>query len=487
MRKEIVVAHYREPLDWPARLPDWPVRVYHKSDHPAGDDLPNVGREAHTYLWHIVERYDRLAETTVFLQGDPADHVRDLPGELARLSGGSRFRELGSTPVVEDAGGLPSHPGLDVRGAFRALLGRDPPGFLTFRAGACFAVSRDAIRSRPREFYRRALEWSVSSPQGPWELERMWPVLFGGERGPRGVVTASDAGMFEDVAWLLRSLRAVDPVAVEVFDLGLTEEQRGQIEAEFCGVRLCAIPPLVNRSHRLRKLPMWQTWLKPFYLLASDFDRPLWIDADCFVLSPLEKAFAAIESAPLLVADQTDAVVVNREELLRYLPLNRLRGRPMTVANAGVVGLDRFRDRELLAAWAWTVQFAGRNLRLAHLFCWYDQGALLWALERLGLRHLVRQEPDWNQALTHEAGLDLDDTAGTPVEDGEAAEFWRVRLPVICKELRQCFPTAKIVHFLGPEKLSRRLRGAQFAAEFRQKPLDGISTTNYDTRPICGE
>jgi hypothetical protein len=40
--------------------------------------LPNVGRESHTWLSHIVEEYESLAEWTVFMQADPSDHL--LPG-----------------------------------------------------------------------------------------------------------------------------------------------------------------------------------------------------------------------------------------------------------------------------------------------------------------------------------------------------------------------------------------------------------------------
>ena len=40
--------------------------------------LPNRGREAGTWLHHIVSNYDRLADRTVFMQGDPFDHL--LPG-----------------------------------------------------------------------------------------------------------------------------------------------------------------------------------------------------------------------------------------------------------------------------------------------------------------------------------------------------------------------------------------------------------------------
>jgi threonyl-tRNA synthetase len=44
-----------------------------------------VGREGHTYYWHICENYDRLSEYTYFLQGDPQDHCtwhRDFSEEL---------------------------------------------------------------------------------------------------------------------------------------------------------------------------------------------------------------------------------------------------------------------------------------------------------------------------------------------------------------------------------------------------------------------
>jgi len=77
---DVVVARYNEPLDW---LNDDPfnkynVIVYNKSNNEnfyKSDkikeviNLPNVGREMHTYLYHIINNYDNLAETTVFLPG----------------------------------------------------------------------------------------------------------------------------------------------------------------------------------------------------------------------------------------------------------------------------------------------------------------------------------------------------------------------------------------------------------------------------------
>src|SRR5688572_16556932 len=96
MSLELVVARYNENLNWLRRVPkEFRVTIYDKSDEnlPNAMDLPNVGREAHTYLWHIVARYDSLAEVTVFCQGRPFDHAYDFHQTL---------RDLAESPVCHD-------------------------------------------------------------------------------------------------------------------------------------------------------------------------------------------------------------------------------------------------------------------------------------------------------------------------------------------------------------------------------------------------
>ena len=80
-RLEIVVAHYREDLQWLMPSAEL-VTVYSKGGpdeaHAAFArqiTLPNIGRESHTYLYHIVNNYDRLADVTLFTQGDVVEHV----------------------------------------------------------------------------------------------------------------------------------------------------------------------------------------------------------------------------------------------------------------------------------------------------------------------------------------------------------------------------------------------------------------------------
>lgn len=79
---EIVVARYNENLDWLKLLPkNFKITVYNKGlddiDVPS-IKLPNVGRESHTYLQHIISNYDNLSDKTIFCQGDSIFHNPDF-------------------------------------------------------------------------------------------------------------------------------------------------------------------------------------------------------------------------------------------------------------------------------------------------------------------------------------------------------------------------------------------------------------------------
>ena len=80
---DLVVARYKENLDWLNKYRDirfQNIFIYNKSDSPVEDCvneyancvikmLPNVGVCDHTYLYHIIENYDSLADVTIFAPG----------------------------------------------------------------------------------------------------------------------------------------------------------------------------------------------------------------------------------------------------------------------------------------------------------------------------------------------------------------------------------------------------------------------------------
>jgi len=204
---ELVVAHYTENLNWLRNLPTGlPTTVYDKSpDHSAGPDailLPNVGREAHTYLHHIVSRYDSLAEWTIFCQGKPFDHAYDFKKTLREFvteplpitepklidNQANGFHWLGHLiDTDDDRGHRLFQPwsknedgrGLDMRSFHRALFGTDGPEQYTFVLGAQFAVHRNLLRRKPVSFYEQALDVSVTFPDAAHCFERSWDRVFG--------------------------------------------------------------------------------------------------------------------------------------------------------------------------------------------------------------------------------------------------------------------------------------------------------------------
>ncbi|MHC1789077.1 DUF3431 domain-containing protein [Solidesulfovibrio sp.] len=203
---EVVVARYREDVAWTARL-GLPVTIYDKSGAPGELALPNIGRESHTYLTHIVRRYDALAGHTVFVQGAPFDHMP--PGTTAE-SFAERIRQnvrlgldftgfaffklkcdrLGRPHQMAEAALHGRRPGfgkdIPVGAVYEQLFaGPVPERFLvTAPAGMLFVSSR-RILARPLDFYRCALEIVAADPDDAGNtghaFERLWPVIFNGD------------------------------------------------------------------------------------------------------------------------------------------------------------------------------------------------------------------------------------------------------------------------------------------------------------------
>lgn len=197
---EIVVARYTEELSWLRKRPAaLQVTVYDKCPDQSGGEtalpLPNIGREAHTYLHHIVSRYDSLADWTVFCQGKPFDHAFDfkkniqgLVADPAAFMDGKSFRWLGHLIDTDDNQGErlfkpwsknEDGRGLDLLGFHQALFDTDGPKLYTFVLGAQFIAHRDLIRQQPLAFYERALAVSITFPDAAHCYERSWDRVLG--------------------------------------------------------------------------------------------------------------------------------------------------------------------------------------------------------------------------------------------------------------------------------------------------------------------
>ncbi len=190
---ELVVARYDEDLAWLKRVPkNFQITVYDKSDGPGGGiRLANEGREAHTYLHHLAERYDDLAAVTVFVQGHPFDHAPDLHKVLGSLADGTLsvpdFHWLGFLADTDDSRGRrlfvpwsknPERHELPLDEFHQQIFGEPGPANYRFFVGAQFIVSRDTAHRRNFAFYEHARNIAASTPLAPHCFERCWDRIF---------------------------------------------------------------------------------------------------------------------------------------------------------------------------------------------------------------------------------------------------------------------------------------------------------------------
>ncbi len=192
-----MVARCGEDLAWTRNIPPGVrLAVYDKTPGggawPGSVALPNVGREAHTHLHHLAERYDSLSAVTVFCQGKPFDHAHDLHGTLRELAAGrlvvADFLWLGFIIDTDDRRGRrlfvswsknPERRELDMDALHAGVFGGPGPEWYAFRPGGQFAVARACARGRAREFYAKARELSAALPDAAHGFERMWDRVFG--------------------------------------------------------------------------------------------------------------------------------------------------------------------------------------------------------------------------------------------------------------------------------------------------------------------
>ena len=161
MDKQVVIARYKEDVGWVDQL-DCDYIIYDKSGDVI-DNIPNrvclknqpKGREAHTYLYHIVNHYNNLADCTCFLQGHPFDHCIDIL-DIIKNPPAIHFTPLGKIRIVKI---------YDME--------------LQYISGAQFIATKQCIQSLPLLFYQKSLELTYTNLFSGTHFEFMWLYIMG--------------------------------------------------------------------------------------------------------------------------------------------------------------------------------------------------------------------------------------------------------------------------------------------------------------------
>lgn len=197
---ELVVAHYSEDLTWLQPYSKI-LRLYTKSSAVTSQylnnvaHLNNVGRETHTYLTHIINNWDNLADITIFNQGsisdhsyytysNPLDHLKYMQNGISfkvkeRYDNWGRLTHIGRwlQNLIDDKMTPAKYT---LAKTWLDLFGYEHPKYIEVCYAACFAVTREQIHKRPKKFYEKCLSY-VSETVDPEEghyFERLWCSIF---------------------------------------------------------------------------------------------------------------------------------------------------------------------------------------------------------------------------------------------------------------------------------------------------------------------
>lgn len=206
MDKCLIIARYNENLEWLKKYQDFKIIIYNKGQKLKKNrlfniiDLENIGRESHTWLYHIVKNYHDLNDINIFLQGriddlncmaysDPNKYITNtnLYGFAA-----SRYGLLGplhwdwNVGVDKDIrykkkwfNNEISRSKIGFRNFAKSLFPQIPL-FVATSYGGCFAVTKEAILQHDFSFYKDLLD-ILGKHKNPIEghyMERLWCYIF---------------------------------------------------------------------------------------------------------------------------------------------------------------------------------------------------------------------------------------------------------------------------------------------------------------------
>jgi hypothetical protein len=193
----IVIARYNEDIRWCLPFINL-VKVYNKGADNL-DYIPknrvekceNLGREGGTYLKFIIDNYENLPKFTIFLQGNPFDHINSAnkrrayfhllyiikeqkPYMFKYIS--TEFINVPPGYVDEYCHGMTTITHLF--GGKERLRNRFRRGY-NFGYGALFVVHKNKILQHSKEFWIELYShFQEVTPPAGYGLEKLWRVLF---------------------------------------------------------------------------------------------------------------------------------------------------------------------------------------------------------------------------------------------------------------------------------------------------------------------
>jgi hypothetical protein len=261
---------------------------------------------------------------------------------------------------------------------------------------------------------------------------------------PQGIVTLCDEYYFPGLLALHASIQTSHPYPLACYDAGLTADQR-RIAAAIGSLSVLDLPsdPLIGAIQRMTsgaaplKKPnkrLWPLWICPLLIRAAPFRDVFWLDCDILVLRDLDELFGQLADGPVFTPEnKAPEKTPNSPELYELLPIDRDFDLRFPAVNAGVSGWRPGRDDLALDAYIRPIAAAACDPAVMNAISWHDQGALIWAIQSLGLEDRVLGSSRWNLCVDH-------------VQLAPQIMNWDAGL---CERLRQALPEIALLHWNG--------------------------------------
>ena len=196
----MVVARYNENIDWVKKYKN--VIVYNKGNTQDLEKseipftkLDNVGREGHTFLYHIINNYDNLSNWIIFVQGNPFDHCPNFYEKIDKLyeninnnlelsnefNLSNNFNFLSDIIYYSNISNCPYHSNIPLKKVYNDIFNsNDDDKPIIFSPGAQFYVSKKLILTKPKIYYEKILkllDYNINPIEG-FCIERLWKYIF---------------------------------------------------------------------------------------------------------------------------------------------------------------------------------------------------------------------------------------------------------------------------------------------------------------------
>ena len=173
MKKDLVIAKYQEDISWTKDVDDsWNIVLYDKDK-----GIPNIGRDSHTFLYHICLNYHNLADITVFSQGSYKEHCSNFINKLSELKHGEGYTPLSDRKLKMRSNQNTYYKEPDLVSNCQCRFGLEEKD-IEFPYGAFMAVDKEVILKRPLKYYLNLLTLVSSSDKYTHELEYLWPQVL---------------------------------------------------------------------------------------------------------------------------------------------------------------------------------------------------------------------------------------------------------------------------------------------------------------------